>query len=609
MLTRLVASIRQQRPRAACRRFVLAAALAATAGFDALALVSCGDDPETTASASTASLDTTPATPTQPEPPTTTQLDSPPTTEAPLLTKPEPERTSTTEPPATTLLDEPEPGPATGQPTTTSPSTDDQAETSQAIVPQGTELEQSLGNDQTGSGELAVSEEILAAADLGDDSAELVSRISRVALLPWGEGFLEVGHPVVDEDRADRTRLFSRTSADGLDWSPLEHLPIRLPDPQIDNSRNAWPYRRGGSSEIAASDGERLVVAMFGEDTVVAITSDLTRWETFEIPAPSSEGLPDGVTAEPSMIDLAIGPDGWLLLREVQLGVDPWVIAPADIRETAEYIRLGAPGYVGGEYVGGGSQGLEIDWATKQQEPSDPYLSRFVTWEELGIAEDTYREYGWVHFANKPYTPSDLASGEAWVAEWGNEPVRNGLPTVSGGFWYEVVGTDAGYFARSYWGEGGYPQVVGPDYFSADGSTWVRRDSPVLGGLPIFVDMSVVTDGIVLNGRLFYPGSATESESQLWLGDATGTNWRPVELPGLSVGSRFDLRYSRGGAVIKGGPPEDDSSVEWMMASRDGVNWLVVEDSTVEDLEGFVVNGNVMLALDRQGNTYRFLLP
>lgn len=61
--------------------------------------------------------------------------------------------------------------------------------------------------------------------------------------------------------------------------------------------------------------------------------------------------------------------------------------------------------------------------------------------------------------------------------------------------------------------------------------------------------------------------------------------------------------------MVKGGTSENDLSVEWMMASRDGINWLVVEDPTVGDLEGFVINGNVMLAFDRQGNSHRFLLP
>lgn len=634
VLSRLAMSIWLQSRVTAQGRTVLAVVFVAVLAGIGAALASCSD--EQAATASKPSVDTPsadPATSTHPEPELTTSTESPPPLEPdpeptpttqpeptpaepePTPPEPEPEPTPTTEPPATTLPDEPEPDPATGQPSTTPPSTDDEAETSQAIAPQSTELEQPVdGNDQTGSDDSAVSEETLG-------SAERVSRISHVRRLPWGEGFLQVGHPVVDEDRVDRTRLLSRVSADGLDWSPFERLPIGLPDPQFPGDRGGWPYRRGGSVVVAASDGEHLVLATLGEDTVVAITSDLTRWETFEIPAPSSEGLPDGVTAEPSMIDLAIGPEGWLLLREVQLGVDPWVIAPADIRETARTIYPRDPDYVGGELVQGESQGVEIDWETELHEPSDPYFTRFATWEELGIDEDTYREYGWVHYANKPYTPSHLASGEVWVAEWGNEPVRNALPAVSGGFWNEVVGTDAGYLARSYWGEGGYPQAVGPDYFSADGSNWVRRDTPILKGLPFFADISVVTDGIVLNGHLFYPPSypdaATESESQLWLGDATGTNWRPVELPGLSEGSQFDLRYSRGGAVVKGGEPEDDpvgewmddSSVEWMMASRDGVNWLVVEDRAVGDLREFVVNGNVMLAFDRQGNTHRFLLP
>ena len=97
------------------------------------------------------------------------------------------------------------------------------------------------------------------------------------------------------------------------------------------------------------------------------------------------------------------------------------MIAPVDIRESARYIRLGDPDFVGGESVQGESLGLEIDWETEQHEPSDPYFSRFVTWEELGIDEDTYRYYGIAHFGNKPYTPSWRSM---WVAEWGNEPGR-----------------------------------------------------------------------------------------------------------------------------------------------------------------------------------------
>ena len=116
------------------------------------------------------------------------------------------------------------------------------------------------------------------------DTAEPVSRISAGRLMPWREGFLQVGYPIVDEDQEDRTRLFSRVSADGLDWSPPARLPVPLPDPQIDDVRR-WPP--GGPALRAASDGDRLIIAVReGEDTLVAVTRDLPS------PPPSSEGLP-----------------------------------------------------------------------------------------------------------------------------------------------------------------------------------------------------------------------------------------------------------------------------------------------------------------------------
>ena len=463
-----------------------------------------------------------------------------------------------------------------------------------------------------------------------------MTRISDDWLLPWGEGFLQVGYPIV-KDQEDRTRLFTRVSADGLKWSPPAGLSVPLPDPEIhDVSRwdeFVWPYvlkfgtgpepdieiddvRRWSQFRFvldAESDGERLILAMQqGADVFAAITSDLTRWAVHKIPPPSSDGLPSGVEATTrGAPGLAVGPEGWLIDREVAFRVDPWVIAPADIRESAQDISLGNPDYVGGEYVQGESPGIEVRWRPEEHDPDDPYFTRFVTWEELGIDEDTYRDYGIEHYANKPYIPSWLVSGEVWVAEWGNDPVRHALPTLGGGFWDRVVGTDAGYFASAWEGEAGYPQVLGSHHFSADGLTWVARSTPVDGGTPLSVGRSVVTDGIVLDGRLWYPFSDTENESQLWLGDATGTDWRPVELPepSDSEDSWFELRSSHGGAVVVGGPSEDDSSVEWMMASRDGVNWLVVEDPTVAGLWSLAINGDVMVGVDGRGNTRRFVIP
>ena len=236
------------------------------------------------------------------------------------------------------------------------------------------------------------------------------------ALLPWGDGLLEYGYPATSEHQWDRTRLLIRVSAGGLDWSPFEPFPVPFADLLIDDAPTRLPIRD------VASDGKRLLFAVQqGDEILVAITRDLTNWETIEISPPPTDGLPYGVQAQVFATHLAIGPSGWLLHTRIELGVDPWEIAPADIRESARYIRLGDPDYVGGELVGpGGSQGLEIRWETEQQEPGEPLHRRFVTWEELGIDEDTYRHYGIANFANKPYTPTWLTSGAVWVAAWGD---------------------------------------------------------------------------------------------------------------------------------------------------------------------------------------------
>ena len=44
------------------------------------------------------------------------------------------------------------------------------------------------------------------------------------------------------------------------------------------------------------------------------------------------------------------------------------------------------------------------------------------------------------------------------------------------------------------------------------------------------------------------------------------------------------------------------------MVPRDGVNWLVMEDSAPSDLR-MVINGDVMVGVDGQGNSKRFLIP
>lgn len=548
---------------------------------------------------------------------TTTQPDPPPTT-----TQPKPPPTTTTEETRAATYTTSEPEPST---TTTQPEQSEPLPTTPDVT--GTEPEAATDLEPSTS------------ADKDDETTpgagEAVTRISDDWLLPWGDGFLEVGYPIV-KDQEDRTRLFTRVSADGLKWSPPARLSVPLPDPQIhDVSRwdeFAWPYvltfGTGPEPDIeiddvrrwsqfgfvlgAGSDGERLILAMQqGADVFTAITSDLTRWAVYKIPPPSSDGLPSGVEATTrGAPGLAVGPAGWLIYREVAFRVDPWVIAPADIRESAQDIYLGNPDYVGGELVQGEPQGLEIEWRTAEHDPYDPYFSRFVTWEELGIDEDTYRHYGIEHYANKPYIPSWLVSGEVWVAEWGNDPVRHALPTVHGGFWGGVVGTDAGYVGLTWAAEAGYPPVVGANemFFSPDGTTWDRIHIPGEDGLTLNY-LTTVENGILVVGEVSEDSYYNPIRSQVWLADATGSDWRPVDLPGLPERSWIEIYRSGRGIVGRGGLTEGDWRAQWIVGSINGVDWLVVEHPAPRWDLRMTITGDVMLVTDREGNTQRYVIP
>ena len=413
-------------------------------------------------------------------------------------------------------------------------------------------------------------------------------------LVPWGDGFLEFGYPA-SSDGWDGTHLNMRVSADGLTWSAIEALPVPFSD-VLARDTSRYPI------DDVASDGQRLLLdVQQGDRALVAITSDLANWDTFEIVFAQPDGLPHGVRAKTRAGGLAIGPDGWLLHTSTSLGVDLRVLAPADIRESAQDIRFSVPE----------SQGLNVKWKTEQQAPGESNFSRFVTWEELGIDEDTYLHYGVAEYLISPRTPSWLISGAVWSADWGQEPIRAELPEVSGAAWWTVVGTDAGYVGLPRLAEGGWPPSVGVKhemFFSPDGLTWVAIDAPE-GARVSLMQLSAVEDGVLVIGDVseedYYYNPV---ESRLWLGDATGSNWRAVELPELPERSWIDMRDGGRGAVGLSGLTEGDWHVQRILGTIDGVDWLVMEDPAPSDLR-MVINGNAMVATDRQGNSRRFPIP
>jgi len=354
------------------------------------------------------------------------------------------------------------------------------------------------------------------------------------------------------------------------------------------------------------SDGQRLLLAaQYGDRVLVSITSDLSNWDTYEIELTEPDGLPHGVRAYTSAEHLVIGPDGWLLQTTTHLGVDFQVLAPTDIRESARYIRFGEPE----------SQGLIVYWETEQQAPDEPNHSRFVTWEELGIDEDTYLHYGVAEYANKPYMPSRLISGAVWAANWGGAPTRTELPSVSQAAWWNVVGTDAGYIALPRLGEPGYPPLVGrvhEMFFSPDGLTWNAVRAPWVEGVSLGT-LAAVANGVLVEGGVSEESYYEPVRSQLWLGDATGSDWRSVALPGLPERSWIKLWEAGRGAAGASGPTEGDWQAQWILGTVNGVDWLVMEHQAPREVAPgktlVAINGNVMLVIDREGKTQRFVIP
>lgn len=85
-------------------------------------------------------------------------------------------------------------------------------------------------------------------------------------LVPWKDGFLQVGQPMTDEEYLDKTRFVVRFSADGFEWTDFDALDV--PRGHLDQS----PITRRDDDQFdphhyvpavqVASNGEHLVVAV-----------------------------------------------------------------------------------------------------------------------------------------------------------------------------------------------------------------------------------------------------------------------------------------------------------------------------------------------------------
>lgn len=365
-------------------------------------------------------------------------------------------------------------------------------------------------------------------------------------IVPWGDGFLEVGWPKTGEAQHrnpiydDESQLKVRTLSYSQHCRNTQSLAraSRIPNCWEDLDRYLTP-NGGESIRAVISDGSHMVIASETRERVyVSITSDLANWNTTEIILSRPPRLPEFVYTISYIDHLAISPNGWLLKITTEFTIDLLVLA--GIREP----RTGISIYDLREELAGISgasayeEGVEITWKTDEDESG--YMTRLLTWDELGFDWDMFDKY-YSPQGNKPYVFSDNITGSAWIAVWGDDPIRVDLPDIHelpdlNGTCCSIVGTGAGYIAISDPSEPGYnPTWWGPGqvFFSPDGYEWAPVDSPPA----VFFDTWAVSDGVIVSGVLLEARDENWNPDDWdepffwWLVAPDGSNWREIEEP------------------------------------------------------------------------------
>lgn len=367
-------------------------------------------------------------------------------------------------------------------------------------------------------------------------------------IVPWGDGFLEVGWPKTGEAQhrkpiyGDESHLKARALSDSQYCRNVRSLAIvsRMPNCWEDLDHYLTP--NGGESIGAAiSDGDRMIVASeTAEQVYISISSDLTNWSTTKIILSRPPSLPDFVYTFSYIDHLAMGPNGWLLKTTTEFTID--VLGLTGIRELetkiSAYDLKGEVNKLIGSSNVDFEEGIKIDFQLDNEESE--YMTRVLSWDELGFSQSEFRRY-YADQTMKPYIFSDNILGSAWIAMWGEEPVRVGLPDISeipdlNGTCCSIVGTKAGYIAISDPSEPGYnPTLWGPGqvFFSPDGYEWTPVDSPPA----VFFDTWAVSDGVIVSGVLLEARAEDWNPDDWdepffwWFVDPNGSNWREIEEP------------------------------------------------------------------------------
>jgi len=316
---------------------------------------------------------------------------------------------------------------------------------------------------------------------------------------------------------------------------------------------------------------------------IMRVSADGFQWTSLEpFPVPFEDLLVDDTPRRPSPIHDATS-DGLRLVFGLQQDERIYVSITDDLVgwETVEIVPPPVEGLSDGATVG--------TWA-----------------EQVVIGPD-----GWLLRTST----SGQTSGDVWSAAWGEEPSQAALPEVDGGTCCHVVGTSAGYVAMAFLGGSGQPAPGDAEhvmFYSPDGSSWRAVDAPAGAGARRW-GLVAVEDGVLVIGPSLSDQAGSgkdEPGTQVWLGDAAGSDWQPVELP-LPPG-RWHIRLwgdGRGAVGMAEGLDTDDAyGSRYVIGSADGVNWLAERFHTPWD-HYFKINGDLIVGVRFSGDIRRFVIP
>ena len=474
-------------------------------------------------------------------------------------------------------------------------------------------------------------------------------------LVPWGDGFLKIGHLNTTEQDRTVLNLAAQASNDGLNWEEpfLLNLPREHYEPfetEVDSpNTSSWPIIRSNGEHLivlsqlpgqhfgdaganAATYGRSAPVNAHLEQRVfVSVTNDLNSWDHYEYPLLPPDGMDESLADHVVAEDVIVTNEGWMIQVSTLIYMDIGLLVPAEIQESAK--EIWQIDYADGRWIDT-SDGLLVGWII--EDPStgltESYRESF-SWEELDITKEIFETYGITHI--KPYHFSYRYSGSVLVAKWGEGPVRVELPSVQG-FCCKIIATDAGYIGLSDAVEPGYEQGRfgwGTLITSPDGLTWKRlteappdevyRESDSNPGE--YCDMWVplvraIEDGVVMYGVESYLNNCgcvldDARLSWIWVGDAKAMNWeirKVFDNPcyesyrvarSVGKGMLIDtyLRFDPSGNRLASGERYQSTVV-----SIDGNNWFTFYEDSVPQESSVAFNANVAVRVDAAGNSYRY---